>query len=135
MNYIFIKKVFFLLGLVFLSNTNMQKDNISELDLIGCWADSREENDQNGDISIYRPCDFKEFPRSRFRFKMEIKKNNVCSWLHLSPTDRHHFKEGTWLFDKETNTLKIFDKDKKEAKRFIIFKTAKDILKIKIGDL
>jgi len=112
-------------------NSFGQNNKIKTSDLFGCWTDSREENDRNSDVMIYRPEDFKEFPVSRFRFRMDLKEDNVCSWLYLSPNDGHHMKDGTWAFNKKTMTLDILDAKKEKVKSFEISEIGKDILKIK----
>jgi hypothetical protein len=66
-----------------------QTDKISKMKLTGCWTDSREENVAGSGESIYRHCDFKEFPPSRFRFKMELKEDGKCFWLDLAYNDGH----------------------------------------------
>ena len=97
---------------------------------IGCWTDSREERMADTDLSIYRPCDYKEFPASRYRFTMEINEDNTCSWLHLAANDAHYMKDGTWTFDGKNSTLVIFDESQKEIKRFEIEYMDEHILKV-----
>lgn len=84
--------------------------------LIGCWTDSREENSE--ETHFFRPCDYKEFPRSRFRFKMVLKENNQCEWLYLHPSDMHSMKGGTWQLDKDLKTLSIYNLDGIIVKEF-----------------
>ena len=108
-----------------------QNSKLIKPDLIGCWTDSREENIQNSNTRVYRPCDFKSFPVTRFRFTMDLKEDNKCSWLYLDPMDAHHMKDGTWTFEKETMTLKIFNIDMVEVKSFVIAVIGENILNIK----
>ncbi len=125
-------KAFSLLLLLLFSLTTFgQKKDINSSQLIGCWTDSREENKFNKGINVYRPCNYKQFPASRFRFKMNLQKGNSCSYLFLAPTDGHFMKKGTWSFDKQTNALKIFDDKKKVIKQYIIYEVNKNVLKIK----
>jgi hypothetical protein len=106
-----------------------QNNEINKLDLLGCWIDSREEN-TNTNISVYRPCNFKKFPESRFRFKMDLKKDSTCCWYYLAPNDRHFMKDGTWAFNKEKKVLKIFNLNNEEVKSFKIEQVDDNILKI-----
>lgn len=107
-----------------------QTNEISKAKLIGCWTDSREENVARSGESIYRHCDFKEFPPSRFRFKMELKDDGKCLWLDLAYNDGHKMKEGTWVFDEKTNTVQLTDLDGTIAREFVINKADFDILVI-----
>jgi hypothetical protein len=106
-----------------------QNHEINKLDVVGCWTDSSEEN-TNTCIRVYRPCDFKTFPESRFRFKMVLKKEGTCSWYYVAPNDGHFMKDGTWTFDNEKKVLKIFNMNKEEVKSFKIEQVAENILKI-----
>ncbi len=105
-----------------------QTSEISKAKLTGCWTDSREENVARSGESIYRHCDFKEFPPSRFRFNMELKKDGKCLWLDLAYNDGHKMKEGTWVFDEKTNTIQLTDSEGIVAKEFVIKKAESDIL-------
>ncbi len=120
------KYLLYILGFITFSGTCAQDKSL----LIGCWTDSREENVGDTDISIYRPCEYKEFPPSRFRFTMELRENNECSWLYLAPNDAHHMKEGTWMYEEKDATLVIFDENQNEIKRFKIEFLDEDILKV-----
>ena len=124
-------KIFIYLLILFFSINSFGQDNeLIKSDLLGCWTDSREENSSNSNINIYRPCDFKIFPVSRFRFKMDLKKDSNCSWYYLAPNDGHKMKDGTWTFNSEKNVLKIFNLDNGEIKSFIIEQVDENILKI-----
>ena len=50
------------------------KEKVNKRNLKGCWTHSYEES-----YDIYRPCDYKEFPPSRYRLTFELKGNNVGS--------------------------------------------------------
>ena len=129
-----------------LSTTNKVKDQVtkdeanSELHslvnpgdstYVGCWKDSREENINDSGLKVYRRCDFKEFPASRFRYKMELNNDYSCRWLYLSPVDRHVMKPGTWNFDEKTKTLNIVDENSLMVKSFIIVSIDNNQLLIK----
>jgi len=124
----------YLILIILIANSSYsygQNNVVNKIDLIGCWTDSREENIQNSDTQVYRPCDYKSFPTFRFRFVMNLKKKNKCTWLYLAPNDAHHMKDGTWTFNEKTRILKIFNNDKQEVKSFeiAVIKENKLILK------
>ena len=78
------------------------KEKINNRNLKGCWIHSHEEN-----YETYRPCNYKEYPESRFRFTFDLMKNNKCEYLFLAPDDTHYMEEGTWNLDKENNILEL----------------------------
>ncbi len=123
------KKLTFLFVLFLSLQSFGQKLDINKLDLLGCWTDSREENTITN-ISVYRPCDFKTFPASRFRFKMDLQEDGTCSWFYLAPNNGHFMKDGTWTFNKEKKVLRIFNLNNEEVKSFIIEQVDENILKI-----
>ena len=97
-------------------------------DLTGCWTSSYEENKNFENNQVYRPCDYKEFPPSRFRFIMDLKSDNSCEYLDISPNDAHYMKSGYWSYDNQTKTITIVDKDKNEVKKFAVKEFKKNIL-------
>lgn len=99
--------------------------------LIGSWTDSREEQELNPNGSVFRPTDYKTFPPSRFRFKMELAKNGTCKYMSLSPTDKHGMAEGTWSFNAKTMVLTLMDSKGKTTKSYTIEKVEKDLLLLK----
>ncbi len=123
-------KYFTIITLVWIS-FQVSGQKISESDLIGCWTESREENIQGSNVFIYRPCDFKVFPPSRYRFKMILRGGSICSWLVLASDDGHYMQDGTWTFKEETNELKLYYMGGKEVIRFIIEEVEDKILKVK----
>jgi hypothetical protein len=84
-----------------------QENNISESDLIGCWTHSREENKVDSKIMVYRSCDYKEFPISRYRHRFELKENGKCNWLQLASNDSHSMVEGTWKYKNKSKLLRF----------------------------
>jgi hypothetical protein len=74
-----------------------------------CWTNSREEANQTSTF-IYRPCDYKTFPPSRFRDRIEFEENGKCSYLYLAPTDGHYMVQGEWTYDKSKQVITIKDK-------------------------
>ena len=108
-----------------------QKSIIQTPDLIGCWTNSYEENQSFENNQVYRPCDYKEFPPSRFRFIMDLKSDDTCEYLNLSTNDGHQMTSGYWSFDHQRKIISIFDKNKIEVKKFTITEIQKDILILK----
>ena len=104
----------------------------SKVDFLGCWMDSREENKVEADSNIYRPCDFMEFPPSRFRFSFELLENGDCLWFRLDPADAHSLEKGTWIFDIQTRILEVRDLQKKIVKKYLVVDSSDRILKLKI---
>ena len=125
------KSIFFISLFLISCNLVGQTKNINSIVFFGCWVDSREENEADSKISIYRPCDYKEFPQSRFRFKMVLRPDYSCSWLYLAPNDGHKLIEGKWYFDKEKSILKILNLRGGLVKRFNIEEIEKDKMSIK----
>ena len=105
---------------------------ISQKDLLGCWTNSREENNLRSPVKIYRPCSYHTFPPLRFRFRMELKKDFKCSFLHQAPSDAHPMKDGKWSFNQETKILKIFDANNEEVIKFKVEAVGKKMLKLRV---
>ena len=108
--FFFWKPLFFLFFLfLFSCNTNDSKksvdDKVNPL-LVECWTHSHEE-DQSDDTKVFRPCDYLEYPKSRFRAVYDLKSNKDCVFLILSPNDAHYFEAGTWECSEKTNLLVI----------------------------
>ncbi|MFA6401663.1 MAG: hypothetical protein WCX31_08565 [Salinivirgaceae bacterium] len=125
-------KFLIILIIPFLSiNLFSQELKINKSDLFGCWTDSREENDLQTTICVYRPCNFKEFPLSRFRFKMDLRNDFTCSWNYLAPNDAHSMQEGTWTYNEEKTELIITNSEGEQVEKFVVEQVEKDLLKIK----
>ncbi len=112
-------------------NSFGQDKKISKLDLVGCWTDSREETILGSGKNIYRPCDFKTFPPSMYRFKMVLNANSKCSWLYLAPNDAHHMVNGTWTFDKKKNLIEISNPKGKSVRKIYVLDVDKNIMIVK----
>lgn len=95
-----------------------------------CWIDSHEENTINSKAEMYRPCDYKQFPLTRFRYKITFLKEGKCSWLQLEPNDRQHTMDGTWTYVKSAKTIEVFDSSKKSILKFKIVELQKDRLQL-----
>jgi len=96
--------------------------------LIGSWTDSREEGSLNPNGLVFRPTDYKTFPPSRFRFKMELAKDGTCKYLNLSPTDRHAMVDGIWNYEAESKTLVLMTTKGKVIKSYTISKADNALL-------
>ncbi|MAQ76793.1 MAG: hypothetical protein CL613_10755 [Aquimarina sp.] len=59
---------------------------------------------------------------------MDLKSDNTCEYLDLSPNDGHQMTSGYWSFDHQRKTVSIFDKNKIEVKKITIKEIQKDIL-------
>ena len=108
-----------------------QENNNSESDLIGCWTHSREENQNNSEVKVYRPCDYKEFPASRYRHGLVLKENGKCSWLYLAPNDAHHMVKGTWMYEGENRIIEIFNAKGESVNKYMLIELNEKIMKIK----
>lgn len=74
--------------------------------LLNCWKNAYEEETE-GDLKIYRPCDYTTFGPSRFRNTFTLHENGTSNYLVLSPYDAHYMSEGKWSYDTETKTLSL----------------------------
>ncbi len=99
-------------------------------DLCNCWMHSREEQESNSDDRIFRPCDYKEFPPSRFRQSYTFNSDGSCKYLFLAPTDGHYNKDATFTFDNESKELVIKKKEGGEM-RMQLLTLEKDLMLIK----
>ena len=110
--------------------TQEDEEPINDL-LLNCWIDSYEEN-ITLDNQLYRPCDFKVFEQSRFRFSFELKENNICEYLALSIVDAHMLVDGTWELNDTKDEVTIFNMDGNFHLKLDIIEIDKDFLKIKV---
>ena len=111
-------KYFTIITLLWIS-FHVSGQQISKSDLLGCWTESREENAPGSNVFIYRPCDYRVFPPSRYRFKMILSSGSKCSWLVLASNDGHYMQDGTWTFNEETNELILYNTEGKEDSKFM----------------
>ena len=118
------------LSILISCKTKPQKNSDSDYPFIGCWMHSYEENPSYESPYFFRPCNFKEFPVSRFRQSFEFMENGDCRWLELADNDAHYFENGTWELNEENMTISV--KDKKGNTRFDLklVEIEKDLLKI-----
>lgn len=107
-----------------------QSNTIQKSYLTKCWSDSREENKEGSSTTIYRPCDFKNFPPSRFRFKVELNEGGSCKYLHLASNDAHYMAPGTWSYNERDQYLEIADQKGNLIKRWKILNLQNDIMEV-----
>ena len=115
--------------LLSLTTVTFAQEKSDSQKLLGCWTDSREES--TNEFSVYRPCDYKSFPASRFRFKMVLKEDGKCKWLYLAPNDGHHMKPGSWKILEESRVLTVYAENGRETELSRAFELAEDELRIK----
>jgi hypothetical protein len=108
-----------------------QETIISESDLIGCWTHSREEDKINSEIMVYRSCNYKEFPPSRYRHRFELKENGKCIVLSLASNDSHSMSEGTWIYKRKKQIIVIFNAKGKSINKFRLIEFNENIMKLK----
>lgn len=89
------------------SKTKTISNQNSELRLLKkCWTHSFEENQ-----TIYRPCDYTQFPSARFRQRFILEADGKASVLVLANNDAHQMVAAIWKFDNATNELSITKTD------------------------
>lgn len=102
-----------------------------EEELLGCWANSREESKDPVVSTIFRPCDYMEFPPSRFRFSFELMKAGKCEILRVGPTDAHYTENGTWTFDRKMHLLELFNAEGNNHRKFKVLNLGENLLELK----
>ena len=101
----------------------------SDFNLLNCWKHSYEE-DVDG-FMIYRPCDYKTFPASRYRNTFKLMESGESSYLVLAPTDRHYMEDGQWTYNASSKVLTISNKSGETQLKCSVVEIAKDKLRIK----
>lgn len=85
----------------------MDTDKTSESPLLAnCWTHSYEEEAQDG-LKVFRPCDYKTFPPSRYRNTFTLNADKTCNASVLAANDGHYSEKGSWTFDADNKILKI----------------------------
>jgi len=102
-----------------------------EKELLGCWKNSREESKDPALSTVFRPCDFMEFPPSRFRFSFELLKAGECKISMIGSTDAHYMENGTWTFDRKTNQLELFNAEGNSHRKFEVLNIGENLLELK----
>ena len=115
-----------------ISITSCKKDNntIQWSLLENSWTHSFEESIP-GQIEVYRPTNYKEFPILRFRQIFNFKHNNICDYLVLLPNDGQYFKNAFWDFDEKANIIKIYNENHAVLYKFEVIELGDNLMKIK----
>ena len=115
-----------------ISITSCKKDNntIQRSLLENSWTHSSEESIP-GQIEVYRPTNYKEFPLTRFRQIFNFKYNNLCDYLVLLPNDGQYFKNAFWDFDEKANIIKIYNENSEVLYKYEVIELRDNLLKIK----
>jgi len=71
------------------------------------WIHSREEEQPDAKIQIFRPVASMDFPASWFRMEYKFARNGRCEFLALAPNDGHNFKPCTWTISADKLILQI----------------------------
>jgi hypothetical protein len=71
------------------------------------WIHSREEEQPDAKIEIFRPAASMEFPPSRFMMEYKLARDGRCEFLFLAPNDGHYFKPCTWKISADKLMLQI----------------------------
>lgn len=83
-----------------------QNDELISSDFVKCWIHSFEE-DMARDQDIFRPCDYTEFPSSRYRQIYNFMADGTCTYSVLAPNDGHFTDSGNWEFEETEQKLTI----------------------------
>ncbi len=103
--------------------------------LLQAWTHSMEEQgDANSSVRIFRPSDSREFAPSRFRDAYEFMDDGVCSYMFLHPADAHQMKEGTYAYNVEKGTIRIFSAEGDFLKAFTVKQLSRDILVMELNE-
>src|SRR4051812_24003255 len=126
---LFKKKRILIIAFLFSLKGFAQTVPIQQSALAGCWLDSYEENTTNT-VKIYRHCNYKEFPASRFRFRMELNSNGMCRYLYAAPNDAHKMVKGSWTFNSQSGLLEIKNAQGNRVNTFKVIRVKLDLLEI-----
>lgn len=121
------KNLLFIACLLFAFSVSGQNKQITESNLIGCWADAKEEGTTT--LSYYRPCaTIKTI--DLYRFSFQLKENGQCTYHSIISRSSDKMENGTWSYDAEKATLHIFNQYGRQVTQFTIQEYASDLLKI-----
>lgn len=98
--------------------------------LAGCWTHAYEEEEANGP-KFYRPCDYREFPPSRFRDFFDLAQDGSCEFAQLAANDAHGTQTGSWEYDASGQLIIIRSQEGNVVRRLIIENAAEDLLMIR----
>lgn len=98
--------------------------------LAKCWTHSMEEELVNS-VKVYRPCDFTNFPASRFRNSFDLKENGDCNYSKLGTNDVHASESGKWEYIEASKTIIFLDANGSVLKVFEILELTQNKLVLK----
>jgi len=96
--------------------------------ILKTWVASYEEG-----ANIYRPADYfeeGELAPSWYRPIYELKTNNNCEYLFLSPVDAHYMTDGKWEYLSDSKQVRIYDLDDRLIYKFRVEELSHDLLKM-----
>lgn len=92
------------------------------------WMHSYEE-DLDYIALHYRPSDYKKYPPSMYRSRLNFYKDGTCEYLFLHPSDIHEMRKATWNLDRnDPEILRIFYQERDKASIYRIKKIEFDEL-------
>ena len=98
---------------IFLPVSTFEDEKTFIKNLCQNWVDSKEDKNQ----IIWRPKNYKEFPKLRFRGEIKFGKNGDYYILKLSPNDAHYFEKYRWRLDKENHQRILLYNSKGEKEK------------------
>lgn len=107
---IFIIVLIGLFSLFFCESCASAKENLnpdSDL-LLNCWRHAYEE-ETGPEEKVYRPCDYTNFPPSRYRATYEFLAEGACRYSVLAPNDAHYMESGSWVYLEEEGQVQLFN--------------------------
>ncbi len=102
----------------------------SREELCNCWKHDRESEDSSGAYKIFRPCDSKEWPRSRFRQSYEFRPDGSCEYRFLAPNDGHYNKEASFIYYRDKGQIIMKNDKGKEVGQLNLLLLTKDEMHI-----
>lgn len=117
-------------GLFTVSCNDPDKVSLNHDEFLKCWTYSYEES-EGTDVLLFRPCDFKEFPASRYRDRFTLYKTTEATYLQLGLADGHYTVPGTWNYNDETKLLTIKNSSGDTIYNYLVNKIESDQLILK----
>jgi hypothetical protein len=117
-------------GLFTISCNDPDKVSLNHDEFLKCWTYSYEES-AGGDDLLFRPCDFKEFPASRYRDRFTLYETTEATYLQLGLADGHYTVPGTWNYNDEAKLLTILNTSGDTVYHYHVHKIETDKLILK----
>jgi hypothetical protein len=91
------KYYFFTISLFFILSCqeDLPKDAEINANIVGCWIHDIEAS-QGKKNAIYKRCESKVWPKSRFRNYIKFNKDFTATFFNLAKNDAHFESKGTW---------------------------------------